>query len=67
MNTMNCRRARSMLMAYLDSELDAGTTITVGEHLAVCPGCRERFEQEERLEAALAAGRKYIDSFDGGL
>jgi len=54
MSTIYCKEARTLLMAYLDSELDAVTTVSVREHLTVCPACSQRFEQEGVLEAALA-------------
>ncbi len=53
MSTVNCHEARALLMAYLDSELDAVTIVSLREHLDVCSSCGERFEQEERLERAL--------------
>ena len=52
---MNCRSARAYLMAYLDSELDASTTIEVNRHLDSCANCTERFASEQRLEAAVAS------------
>lgn len=55
MSPVNCHDARSFLMAYLDSELDAATTLSVREHLRTCGQCAERFEQEEQLERGLAA------------
>ncbi|MCB9899386.1 MAG: zf-HC2 domain-containing protein [Planctomycetes bacterium] len=55
MTTLRCEQARAMLMAYLDSELDANATLSVTEHLKGCAGCRERFEREGRLEQALVA------------
>lgn len=55
MTNLTCTQARALLMAWLDSELDATTTVSVGEHLASCDTCAERFEREGRLEHALAA------------
>ena len=55
MSTVNCHEARALLMAYLDSELDAVTIVSLREHLDSCTACGQRFEQEERLERALGA------------
>jgi len=51
---MNCSRARSLLMVYLDSELDSATVVAVQEHLDRCAECRRRFEREGVLESLLA-------------
>ena len=53
MTNLTCTQARALLMAWLDSELDAMATVSVGEHLAGCSACAERFERESRLEQAL--------------
>ncbi|MFT7465528.1 MAG: anti-sigma factor RsiW [Pseudohongiellaceae bacterium] len=52
----DCRSVRGLLMLYLDSELDATATLTVNQHLVACESCRTRFEAEQLLEAAIAAG-----------
>jgi anti-sigma factor RsiW len=54
MTTQDCQKARALLMAYVDSELDAATTLSVREHLSACAACARRFEREERLERGLA-------------
>jgi len=51
---MNCRTVRSLLMTYLDSELDVRSSLEVGEHLERCDACRARFEAEARLERLVA-------------
>jgi anti-sigma factor RsiW len=51
---MNCAELRRYLSAFLDSELDGGTTAEVGAHLDACPACAERVEGETRLERAIA-------------
>ncbi len=63
---MNCKKARTLLMAYLDSELDARSTTEVGEHLDDCPGCAQRFEAEDRLERVLLARLDGADA-DAGM
>lgn len=50
---MTCREAHGLLMAWLDSELDARATSEIGEHLAACGACRARFEGEERVERGI--------------
>jgi anti-sigma factor RsiW len=41
------------MMAYLDSELDARTTVEIGGHLSSCKACERRFAAEEQLERGL--------------
>lgn len=55
MTTIDCQGALSLLMPYLDSELDAATTQVVNAHLLRCPACRRRYEAEQVLEAGLAS------------
>lgn len=50
---MTCADLRRYLSAFLDSELDGGTTAEVGAHLDACPDCAERVEAETRLERAI--------------
>jgi anti-sigma factor RsiW len=42
-----------MLSAYLDSELDAGTTLQVAQHIERCTACASRLEQLAQLDACL--------------
>lgn len=55
---MKCEELQSLHGAYLDSELDARTTLEIRQHLAACPGCARAFAAESRLEARVAAGLK---------
>jgi anti-sigma factor RsiW len=48
----------SLLGAYLDSELDARTTLEIQQHLADCPDCARTFAAEAKLEAGIAADLK---------
>jgi|CXWL01.1.fsa_nt_gi hypothetical protein len=52
---MNCQQARRCLSPYLDSELDAGTTFAISEHLRICETCRSRFEAEREVEQMITA------------
>ncbi len=52
---MNCTQARSLMMAYLDSELDGRTMVEIGGHLSICQACQLRFAAEEQLEHGLGA------------
>lgn len=54
MTIRNCTEVRPLLMAYLDSELDATTTLSLSEHLSNCESCRSRLEAEQQIEAGLA-------------
>jgi len=55
MTSLDCKQTRTLLMAYLDSELDALSTLEVGEHLERCGACRERFDAEQTIERGLRA------------
>ena len=48
---MKCDEVQTMQGPYLDSELDAKTTLEIEHHLAVCPACAHLFAQEQKLEA----------------
>lgn len=51
---MNCNEVKRHWSLYHDSEGDADLHFRVAEHLAVCPGCAQWFDQQSRLEGLLA-------------
>jgi hypothetical protein len=51
---MNCIKVRSLLGPWLDSELDARTTVEIEQHLQACSDCRRRLDAERQVEAGLA-------------
>ena len=53
---MNCNEVRPLHDAYLDSELDAKTTLELQEHMATCAECARLFATEAKLDARLMAG-----------
>jgi anti-sigma factor RsiW len=53
---MKCHEVQTMQGPYLDSELDAKTTLGIEQHLATCPACAGLFAQEQKLEARITAG-----------
>jgi anti-sigma factor RsiW len=57
---MNCPEVRNLVLAYLDSELDARTTQDIGLHLQSCSECASIFEAEasfnSRVFSRLRAG-----------
>jgi anti-sigma factor RsiW len=57
---MNCHEIQSLAGPYLDSELDAKTSLAIQQHLAACPACTRRFAAEQecatRLTNALRKG-----------
>jgi hypothetical protein len=59
---MKCDEAKALQGAYLDSELDARTTLQIEQHLASCPECRNFFaeesKQETRMRSLLNRGEK---------
>ncbi len=58
---MKCNEIRDLVLAYLDSELDAKTSQEIQLHLQSCPECAQIFESEEkfneRLSGVLRAGK----------
>ena len=46
---MNHEEAMRLLGPYLDGELDLTTCLKLEEHLASCPECRQKMEQEQAL------------------
>lgn len=46
---MKCEEAARLIDAYLDGELDLTASISVEEHLAACPACREKLEAKQLL------------------
>jgi hypothetical protein len=53
---MKCDEIRPLQSAYLDSELDARTTLEIQQHMKSCMGCARVFAEEQRLEARMKAG-----------
>jgi anti-sigma factor RsiW len=53
---MKCNEVQTMQGPYLDSELDAKTTLEIEQHLTACPACARLFAQEQKLEARMTAG-----------
>jgi anti-sigma factor RsiW len=50
---MTCQRAKPLLDAYLDRELEVAEAALVSEHLSACVTCRQRFEEREALSKLL--------------
>lgn len=53
---MKCEEVQTLHGPYLDSELDAKTTLEIEQHLAACPACARTFAEAEKLEARMTAG-----------
>jgi len=53
---MNCDEVRQLYDAYLDSELDAKTSLEIREHLAACAECARFLAAEAKLDAHLTTG-----------
>jgi anti-sigma factor RsiW len=51
---MKCPEARKFVQPYLDSELDAKTSLEVEQHLESCAECAGLFEAEEKFDARLS-------------
>jgi anti-sigma factor RsiW len=55
---MKCDEAQTLYGPYLDSELDARTSLEIEQHLKACPACARLFAEEEKLEARIKASLK---------
>jgi anti-sigma factor RsiW len=53
---MKCDEVQTLHGPYLDSELDAKTTLEIEQHLKACPACAHLFAEEEKLQARIMAG-----------
>jgi anti-sigma factor RsiW len=53
---MKCDQVQTLHGPYLDSELDARTSLEIQQHLATCPACAHLFAEQEKLEARITAG-----------
>ncbi len=53
---MECNEVQALCGPYLDSELDARTTLEIEQHLKSCPECARRFAREEKLDTQIRAG-----------
>jgi len=47
---MQCRQARTKISAYLDQELDAGTSRQLESHLRQCAQCREMLDDFQGID-----------------
>ncbi len=55
---MKCDDIQQLLGTYLDSELDARTTLDFQQHVAGCPNCAARVAAESSLNARIEARLK---------
>lgn len=53
---MTCDEMKAVQGAYLDSELDAKTTLEIAVHLRACAECARLFAREQKLEARMRDG-----------
>ena len=56
---MTCIEIRHQLDAYVDRELDAGSTNAFSEHLRDCPDCRRRLAAREALSQLIRSAPIY--------
>lgn len=52
---MRCEEVRRWISPYLDSEPDPHTNFEIAQHLESCAECRQVFEAERQLEAAVSS------------
>ncbi len=56
---MDCAETRTLLDAYIDSELDLTSCALVDQHLQACAECRSRYEEMLLMRQALSGLRNY--------
>lgn len=52
---MSCARARQLLDAWIDDELDPATRAEIGAHIDQCPGCAASRDERRALREAIRA------------
>jgi len=58
---MRCERARELIGAHVDGELDSGDATAIAAHLESCSSCRELMSDIKRVSGAMAAlGREPV-------
>jgi hypothetical protein len=55
---MKCDEFQTLYGPYLDSELDARTSLEIEQHLKACAECARPSAEDEKLEARIKAGLK---------
>ena len=53
---MKCQEVQTLHGPYLDSELDAKSTLEIERHLEACSACAGLFAEAEKLDARLMSG-----------
>jgi len=61
---MDCAQTREALHGYLDRELDALTARALEAHLQSCAGCKQAYETQASLHAAVARHATYHAAAD---
>ncbi len=56
---MKCDEIQQLFGPYLDSELDAKTTLDIQRHLATCQGCAREFDKQQKLLASITERLKH--------
>ena len=52
---MRCERARELIGAHVDGELDSADAAAIAAHLESCSSCRERMSDIKHVSGAMAA------------
>ncbi len=55
---MTCNEVQRLSGPYLDSELDAKTTVEIQQHLLACADCARAFATDTKLDAQVMTGLK---------
>lgn len=55
---MKCDEIQALQGAYLDSELDARTSLEIAQHLKSCPECARLFAEEQKFELWVGSSLK---------
>ncbi|MHB0912157.1 MAG: anti-sigma factor family protein [Armatimonadota bacterium] len=52
---MNCHKIKSLMSAYVDSELPGVEMLSFRRHISECPACREEYESILQVKRTVAA------------
>src|SRR6185369_14080339 len=57
---MDCNQLRTLLDAYMDTEVDLMTSLDIEKHLAECPACTLRLENRRVIKEAQQGDALYV-------
>src|SRR3954471_16885986 len=62
---MDCSQLRTLLDAYMDTEVDLMTSLDIEKHLAECPACTMRLQNRRVIKEASQGDSLYMRAPSG--